>query len=422
MARSVTRSIRPAFLMVTLVILTACTTPEIIRETPQPSPTATATLVPVETPVPPTSTSVAAAPVRTIEQITFATSVDSDGTPNDERSVVPEEAERFYICIEARNVSQGSRFHAIWFEAGQIIGQSEKIALEEAPDPRWYSLQYRPISKLNPALEHAVELFIDDERIERLIFRVGVGNPADAVAAAAFTTGFDALGKAIAPQTHFHVDTPQLTLKVRISNQVDPTGMLFSTLWYRGATQIAQITPEVVDNDPRRLDFTFTPASKLAPGDYRVALLLNGNEVRSIPLVMTTEVPPTPAPSPTETTDPNAVAVLDVVIANRINTVSRRPLDGPLTSWSDEPGGVAGLWVAVEVRNLKRSDTLTIDILQNGDAYGSVTLRETDLEEGWLAGRVELEVPDDDEPYDYEFIVLLNQQPARDISLEVIGD
>ena len=132
MARNAFRSVRPALLLALALVLTACTTPEIIRETPQPSPTATATLVPIETPEPPTSTSVAAAPERTIERIAFATTVDNDDGPEDERSVIPEEAERFYICIQASNVTQGSRFEAIWFEDGQIIGQSEKLVLEDS--------------------------------------------------------------------------------------------------------------------------------------------------------------------------------------------------------------------------------------------------------------------------------------------------
>jgi hypothetical protein len=421
MARNALRSVRPALLLALAFILTACTTPEIIRETPQPSPTATATLVPIETPEPPTSTSVAAAPTRTIERIAFATTVGDDDAPEDERAVIPEEAERFYICIQASNVPQGSRFQAIWFENGQIIGQSEKLALEDSAEATWFALQYRPIGKLNPALDHAVELFVDDDQIERLTFRVGVGNPADAIAAAGFTTGFDALGKAISPQTHFHVDTPQLTLKVRISNQVDPTGMLFSTLWYRGSTQIAQQAPDGTTNDPRRLDFTFTPSSKLPPGNYRVALLLNGTEVRSIPFVMTTEVPPTPNPRQTPT--PDGVQIVDLVIASRINNDSRQPLDGPLSSWSDDPGGVANLWVAVEVRDLARSDTLVIEVEQDGDFYGEVTLRETALAEGWLAGRVELEVPDDgDDPYTYQFTVLVNDEPTVDTTLELDAD
>lgn len=297
--RDAARGIRCLLLLSLALWTAACTTPEIIRETPQPSTTATSTLVPVEVTVAPTGTPTIETASRRIEQIVLATQVSDSGEPIDARSAIPESAEMFYLCVQVRRVTQGSRFQAIWFEGSDILGRSEKRALEDASSPVWIALQYRPIAKLNPAREHAVELFIDDERIDRLVFRVGVGDPAGAVAAAAFTSGFDALGKPIDPQTYFKVDTPRLTLRVRISNQVDPTSMLFTTLWYREDTQIGQRGPDAQGPDPRRLDFTLTPSIPLPPGNYRVALLLNGAEVRSVPFVMTDGEIPTPTPMPT---------------------------------------------------------------------------------------------------------------------------
>lgn len=421
MARNARWSVLPALLAILALLLSGCTTPEIIRETPQPDATVTQTLVPVETTAEPTSTAVVDTSRRTIERIAFATAVTDDGAPEDERSVIPEGAEMFYLCVQVSEVEQGSRFQAIWFEGGEIIGRSEKRALEDSSETVWVAMQYRPIAKLNPARDHAVELFVDEERIERLVFRVGVGKPSDAVAAAAFTTGFDALGKAINPQTRFHVDTPQLTLRVRISNQVDPAGMIFSTLWFRGDTQIAQQAPDAPSEDPRRFNFTLTPPSTLPPGDYRVALLLNGTEVRSIPFVMTDQVLPTPAPNPpTATPSASSAEIVEIVVASRINSRSQAPLDGPLSEWSGTPGGVASLWVAIDVRDVTESDTIEIIVLKGDEFYGSVMLDETERDSGWLAGRVELEVPDDDgSEITYTFIVRVNDTDTLDAILEL---
>jgi len=418
MARNAPRLLLPALLLTVTLALTACTTPEIIRETPLPDATATQTWEPVVFEPIPTGTPVADTVARRIERIAFATAVAEDGTPQDERSAIPEEAERFYLCVQVSTVEQGSRFQAIWFEGGEIIGRSENLALEDSSASVWIAMQYRPIAKLNPAREHAVELVIDDETIERFTFRIGVGNASDAVAAAAFTTGFDTLGKAINPQTRFHVDTPSLTLRVRISNQVDPAGMIFSTLWFRGDTQIAQRAPDGPLEDPRRFDFTLTPSSPLPPGDYRVALLLNGTEVRSIPFVLTDEVLPTPTTVTTPT--PSRVDVVDIVIASRVNSVTQAPLDGPLSAWEGTPGGVATLWVAIQVRELRRSDTIEIVVLKDEEFYGAVTLDDTNLDAGWLAGRVELDVPaSGNADFTFEFSVRVNGESTLDSTLQI---
>jgi hypothetical protein len=420
MAHNALRWVVPALLTVLALLMSGCTTPEIIRETPQPDATATQTLISVESTAEPTVTTVVETSRRTIERIAFATAVTTDGAPEDERSVIPEGAEMFYLCVEVSEVEQGSRFQAIWFEGGEIIGQSEKLALEDSSDAVWMALQYRPIAKLNPAHDHAVELFVDEERIERFVFRVGIGKPADAVAAAAFTTGFDAIGKAINPQTRFHVDTPQLTFRVRISNQVDPAGLILSTLWFRGDTQIAQQAPDASLDDPRRFNFTLTPPSKLPPGNYRVALLLNGTEVRSVPFVMTDQVVPTPAPTPpTATPTTSSTEIIEIVVASRINSRTQAPLDGPLSEWSGTPGGVASLSVAIDVRDVTESDTIEIVVLKDDEYYGSVTLDETELDSGWLAGRVELEVPTDDSTITYTFIARVNDTDTLDTTLEL---
>jgi len=446
MAHDASRLVLPVLLLTFALLLASCITPEIIRETPQPGSTETPTLLPVEPQVVPTGTVATVQPRRQIERIALATDIADDGAPEDERSAIPEGAENFYLCVQVRHVEQGSRFQAIWFEGGEIIGRSDKLVLEDASEPVWISLQYRPIAKLNPAREHAVELVVDDETIERLVFRVGVGAPEDAIAAAAFTSGFDMLGRAIDPHTRFHVDTPQLTLRVRISNQVDPAGMLFSTLWYRDDTQIAQRAPDAPSGDPqvtpapdpRRFAFTFAPASPLPPGNYRVALLLNGTEVRSIPFVMTDQVLPTATPpsgptaEPTKTPRPTTLTatpvpsdakVEDIVVASRIDFASQAPADGPLFTWQGDPESVVVLWVSVAVRDVQRSDTLEVVVLLDDEFYGSVILTETSMESGWLAGRVELVIPsEDDAPLIYTFSAHINGVPAIDTTLEVSAE
>lgn len=421
------RLVRAVSSLVLVLLLAACATPEIIRETPQPALTPTTAFVPIETHVVPTSTPVVQSPASTIEQIAFATRVRSDGTPIDERSAIPESAETFYLCVRVREVEQGTRFQAIWFEGENIIGRSEKVALERATEPVWMSMQYRRIGQLNPSGDHTVELLIDNEPVERLVFRVGVGDPADAIAAAAFTTGFDNIGKAVNPQTYFRVETTELTLRVRVSNQVDPTGMLLSTLWYRDDTPIGQRAPNEGSNDPRRFDFTFSPQSPFAVGNYRVALLLNGSEVRSIPFIITNGELPTPTPEPTRTPSPGSgtrtpttAEILEVVVASRINPTSQVPLDSPLREWVEEPEGVADLWVAMDVRNVEESDEIEIVVLQGDEFYGSVTLTETEQDSGWLTGRVELEAPSEaGESYRYTIVARLNGNNVGDTYVDI---
>ena len=52
-----------------------------------------------------------------------------------------------------------------------------------------------PRFALDPALEHTVELQVDLQPIERYVFRVGIGAPADIIAEAALGTGIAADGR-----------------------------------------------------------------------------------------------------------------------------------------------------------------------------------------------------------------------------------
>jgi hypothetical protein len=287
------------------LLLAACAPPEVERLTPTP----TATFVPVEiTPVLdlPVVTTPEPSPADAIERIALATRIQPDGTPIDERTVVPELPEMIYLCVLVREVENVSRFRAYWFQDNQVIAQSDTTVTGRPAGPGWVTLRYRPIARLDPAAQYEVELRVDDTPIERFLFRVGIGAAEDAVAEAAFASDFDIVGKPIDARTLFHIDEPTLTFKVRISNQVDPTGMRFTTLWYRGDAQIARVNPDPHPADspdppnPRRLDFTFAPSTRLAPGDYRVLLLLNGNVVRSVPFTVTAE-PIEAEPEPTAT-------------------------------------------------------------------------------------------------------------------------
>jgi hypothetical protein len=431
-------------LLVALALAAGCASPRVIRETPRTEPTATVVPSPVAL-ASPTGEATAAVDVQLVQRVALATSVDEDGAPLDERAVLPEQPRLIYLCVQVRSIKQGSRFHAYWYEEQQVIGQSDKVALESSDDPVWIALAYQPIGVLNTTLEHSVQLEIDGQTIDRYVVRLGIGAARDAIAEAAFTSGFDAAGKPNDEQNRFHVDTAQLTLRVRISNVVDPTGMLFSTLWFRGGARVAQLLPDAplpgqAAPDPRKLAFTWMPGGRLIPGDYRVSVLLNGNEVRSIPFVVAEDAapsqPPTPAPAPAATptpapppptpTSPPATAtphassarIEDIVTASGVDGASSAPLDGPLFVVTGQPEAVVTVWAAVSVSALAASDRVEVVVWQNDILYASVTMPSAAFEEGWVAAPIDcLAPPAGDEPFVYTFGVLLNGKRALDTSL-----
>lgn len=439
-----------------MLLFTACSPPVIDAVTP--------TSLPSPTPVPVTpilSTPDFATPethvAHAVEKVTLATRIEPDGTPVDERSSIPELPEMIYLCVLMREVEAGSRFRAYWFQNNQVVGQSDVTVQDTTSDRQWVALRYRPIARLNPVTEHAVELRINDTVVDRYLFRVGVGSAEDAIAAAAFTSGFDEIGNPIDPRTVFSVDDTELTLKVRVSNQVDPAGMTFTTLWFRGDAQIAQIYPEHVDGDPRRMDFTFVPSTRLSPGEYRVMLLLNGTQVRSVrfsvtvepvqqqpptatPTPVPTETPtpeptatpepsPTPQPTATSTASPTATQqprpsdarIRDVVIATSINPNTRAPADGPVFDIDRPAGSVTGLWIAVAVENVLPPDVIEVVVTLNDAPYARFDLPHGAVQSGWLSTEMQFNVPTGQSSYTYTVSLRLNGQRTLDATFLIRG-
>ncbi|HMM43068.1 MAG TPA: hypothetical protein PKA95_14315, partial [Thermomicrobiales bacterium] len=250
--------------------------------TDAPTATATATAVVPTLAASPTT----AAPPFTIDRVAFSTRIDDSDAPVAETTVVSEKARQIFLCVHVSGIRAGAPFRAYWIENDQVIGQSDAISIETRGRPTWVALEYRPPFQLKPDADYAVELLIDNEKIDRYMFRAGSGDPAKAIAEAAFASGFNAAGKPTGVRMTFPSDAPELIFRARISNMVDPAGWNFTTLWYRDDVLIAQLGADPTD-DPRLLAFTLRPNGSLPPGSYSVSLLLNGVETRTVPFEIT---------------------------------------------------------------------------------------------------------------------------------------
>lgn len=434
-------------------VIGSCAPPAVERATPVPTPTAspTATTEGIGSPI--VATPIVGARQR-IERVALATRIASDDAPLDETTVVSEWPELIYLCVLMSEITDGTRLRAYWFQGSDIIGQSDASPPPTAGEPAWVALRYRPIAKLNPAEEYAVELRLGDQLIDRYLFRVGIGNPSDAIAELAFASGFDEHGKPTNVRTRFMPDDRPLTLRMRISNQVDPAGMAFTSVWFRGDAQIATIDGVLSDSrtgaeaDPRRIEFRYSPANPHSVGDYTVLVLLNGVEIGRVSFEVKTEpprvaaaeptvipVPPatsTPEPSPTPTATPimaplptasptalptasatpvaTAPDVRDVTFATLIDNVTLAPLDGPIFTMDRPAGTVADLWVAIFVTNLTLNDQVEIVVFRDGEGYGRVSLPVTARASGWIAADVHLDVPVAGAAFVYSVEVMLNGQ------------
>jgi hypothetical protein len=439
---------RANWLLLALLLLLAsssgCSAPSVIRATPPGQPTPSPTTAPPSNASPTAGTPVASGTSRLIERVAIATAVDESGAPAEERTVVPQTTAEIYLCVQLRAPQPGLRVRARWFAGDQAIGQSDGVSPGNGTGSVWVPLRFRPVGQLNPALVHAVELEIDEQPVDRYIFRVGVGDAAEAIAAAAFASGYDHLGKPVDARTVFDTTTPQLTLLVRISNVVDPSGMVLTTLWYRGDTQVAWLAPDLLQPDPaaatptpdpRRLTFTWKPGSRLTAGSYRVALLLNGAEVRSIrfrvtdTLVPTATALPSPTPQPTATPEPTATptpvppsptpvsptpassqaTVSDIVVTSRVDPATLAPAGAPIFEWAGPADTSVELWVAVRLSNVASSDLIEVVVWQDDVLYASIRLPQSAFQAGWLAGPIDFILPgNDEEPYIYSVAALVN--------------
>ena len=438
--------LRIAGVLLLALIVGACEAPSVIRATPQGSPEALLTPTPQATATP-TSPAPVSASTRQIEHIAFATQVKRDGEPVQETSVFPETPEQMYLCVQVRNVALGTRFRAYWFSDGQIIGQSDALATRD-DEVVWVALGYRPIAALSPTSEHSVELQIDTQTIDRYLFRVGVGDAKDVVAQAAFASGFDAAGKPVDVRNAFPEDTTELRVLARISRQVDSTGMIFTSIWYRGDTAIAYVNPEtVVPEDspdatatpasgvatatPARvstvLSFTYTPGSALPRGDYRVSLLLNGTEVRSIPFVVGSDAAGTaPDDDGPDTEDrPNdgadtAAKIAQLVITAEIDGETSEPAAVNIWVWEAGVRETQTLYATFSIDNLYASNDVRVKIDRDGDEVDEIDVDHGDVESGWVAAEFEISTPRHaGRMFKYTVTVEINGDVAAERSFEV---
>lgn len=428
------------------MVMAACERPEIIRETPsavtdhQPAPS------PTSRPLPTSSFTVPDDTGYSIDRITLATSVDDSGEPRQETSVIPQSAERFFLCVRVENIEPGAQFRAYWLEGDQVIGQSDRISTETKGRATWVALEYRPVAELNPSSSYAVELLINDVRIDRYLFRVGSGNPEDVVAEAGFATGFDAQGDLVGTLARFPSSTETLALRVRVSSRVDPSPLSFSTLWFREETQFAQLAPDPPETsavasipggtpgttptpsaDPRRLRFTYRPSGPLIPGDYRVVLLLNGTEVRSIPFVVTgsaasggVEPGETRTGDNSEARETNAT-VEEMMVTSEVDPASNAPIDGRVYVWQEAEGSSVELWVALDVRDLVVDDVVEVMIWRDNQLFASERLPAAEVGEGWIAHPFDFAVPQFRQgSADYLAAVLINGNRLLEAGFEMV--
>jgi hypothetical protein len=374
-----------------------------------------------------------------IERVALATSVEQDGAPKDESSVFKEHPEKMYLCVEVSNVKPNTTFRAVWFENGQIKGQSDAVAEADNSASRWIALSYSPVFAFDPHVEHAVELVVNQTSIDRYAFRVGVGDAKAVIAEATLAAGTDSNSAPVGASKVFYVDAQQIVLWARVSNEVDPTGMNFATTWYRGSTQIAQKGPDggqpslppTPTPASRRMTFTFIPPAQLTPGGYHVDLYLNGLPIASYPFNISLVPPPTPTaqptptpaptiPPPTATPDTRTAAVTDLVVANDVDSDSSAPVGPPVFTIEGEAQSLVKPWIAIHVTNLRKDDTLEIVVTLNEGEYGTRKLKTSRIDDGWIAAHVDLDTPHaDQQPYIYSVSVLLNGEHTLDTTFQV---
>jgi len=400
------------FLLSMLVVLMAgCSTPRIIRETPEanpPTPTAPATATAVEIEASPLASPTIEAVI--VDRVVLATSVDERDAPLSETTVVSENARQIFLCVHVQGLPPGTPLRAYWLENEQVIAQSDDMSIETQGRPSWVALAYQPPFALKPDATYAVELLIDNVKFDRFLFRVGSGDATKAIAEAAFATGFDNIGKPVGVRTKFPADSEELVFRARVSRMVDPAGWTVTTLWFRGDVLIDQLAPDPTD-DPRMLTFTLRPNGSLPEGDYAVTLLLNGVEARTVPFEVTAAggVPPE-EPSPTETPAlADAPRITDIVVTDRVNPRTNAPVGDDITMWDARAESTADLWLAIEVENLTRDDVVEVRLHRRGSLYSNERLPRQIREQGWIAVPLSVEVPAlQNGPVEYTITVLVN--------------
>lgn len=372
-----------------------------------------------------TQTAEARQPVYVIERIAFALNVEPDGAPAEEVAVIPAESRNIFMTVRITGAPPETIFRAYWFEGDTIIGESE-VALPISDEPtRWVALGFRAPAALNPAAPHSVELRINDREIDTYTFRVGIGAIEDVIAEASMALG-TRNEQIVGSGELFDVLAGQLVAVVRVSNVVDPTGMIFTAFWYRGDTLVAQGQPDggqprlSADPQPleRRLTFTFAPPGGLTPGDYEVVILISGAEVRTLPFTIVGEQLPTPTPATTQsastsTPSVSGVSVRELRIVYNVDG-NGVPSGSQVNRVETTPNNVANLQVAVQVTDLRIDDVIEVDVLQNGRAFARYRYPVAAFDSAWMSLTARLAAPPRGGPaFDYDILIFINGTRVR---------
>lgn len=412
------------------MLLSACSAGGNLVESSDPAPTSSLSdPTPTRLPFAATQTAEVSQVPYVIERVVLATELDDDGEPIREISVISEEQQNIYLAVRARGITQGTRFKAVWFENGQIIGQSDERVEEPAEGAQWIALSFRSVARMNPAATHTVELVINDRRIDVYAFRVGVGDPSDVIAEATLALGTDGEGEPVRPGDTFDRFAPQVVLVARISNMVDPTGMVFNSFWFRDGLPIDQRPPDGgqprLDSDPpdpndRKMTFTHIPQAPLVTGEYSVTLLLNGAGIATYPFTIVAEqalIPterPTARPQVTATTVVSGVSVADLFIASDIDEETGEPDSERVRVLRADAGEIIPLYVSVELADLRVDDVVTFSVGISGSVIDRFELPVAAFERGWLSTGIELRAPDNpNDAVEYEIVLYLNDTRVR---------
>lgn len=368
------------------------------QPTQTPVPEVAESPTPTELPFAGTQTAESSETSLVIERVVLTTSVDEDGTPVNEVSVLSQEQQNIYLAVRARHVPANARFQAIWFEGDEVIGQSDAIVEGSNDQTLWVSLRFRPIAQLNPAAQHSVELIVNDRSVNSYAFRVGVGNPEDIIAEAALALEVDDSGRPVDETRRFDRQSNQIRLATRISNMVDPGGMIFTAHWMRGDILLFQGPPDEAQPDAsnRNMVFTYQPEPGLVIGSHRVVLRLNGTiigEYRFEVVDGTASGDETPAVQPTATPVANQVELVSVVVAESVNRESSAP-DFAVQRLEVWPTQVVELYVALDLRHLDSNNAVEIITSIGNSVLERIPAPRGSGERGWIAVQIEFRAPD----------------------------
>jgi len=420
-----------AFLSACLV-LSACSAGSDFGEPPEPTPTTpSGNFLPVPTrlPLAATRTAEANAVPFTIERVVLTTELAPDGGPANEVSVLSEEQQSIYLAVRVRDVPPDTRFRAVWFENDRAIGQSDVRVTEPEGSVQWVALPFRSIAALNSASTHSVDLIIGDILIDSYAFRVGVGNVGDVIAEATLALGITDDGQPVSPGHEFDRNSPQIVLVARISNMVDPTGMIFTSHWTRGNVSLGQRQPDdgQPDSGSRTMTFTLEPAGNLIPGAHTVAIMLNGTQIAAYNFTImtdgdaTSDAQPTEPPDVTPTAIPVSVEVRDIVVALEVDDDTSEPESG-FDVIDGYPSEALEMQVAIRLVELTVDDIVEFSIGIGNSVIERHRLPSVDLEDGWIATPVEFRAPDiADRTVVYEIFVYVDGQRVADSILSVVS-